>query len=475
MKNLLRWAGAIALALCATPGAAQNIDPTRSGLPNVNTIGSDDYLEVLTRRGRAVVPARTVTEPLGQLKRTMARALDSNPLSLPTVSGITVAQSATSDTALAQNLPLATSNALTATALNSVAWYGGTPAAVGGSYVAVPVTSYAPGNGNLSAFANASVTADQTQLTASMEVLTDSSAIEIGVYLNNTRRVFIQVNGQYVDTVGYTGAAAGNANSFIKVTGLTGISRVRVLFGAAAGAGATFPTTIRINALASLWRPASADVLRMAWAGDSYPEGTSGDNVLATANAPLPIVAGELLGIRDVRQVVAGGTGYIADNNGTRSKFGAQIPRWITAQGPFDLIVISHGYNDYSAANTDMASFTAEVLADLRLIRASSPAPIVVLGSWGGKRGPDQNTLNVETGIQAAVTQFNDPLCRFVAVSSATSPWQFGTGYQGATNGSGNSDLYVSTDGIHPNLAGHRYLGYRAANAIRAAVNAMRP
>lgn len=412
-------------------------------------------------------------EVLSRLKRTMARAVDNNPLSLPAVTGLTVAQGAATDATIAQNLPLATGNALTATSLNGVSWHGGVPAAVGGTYVAMPVTSYAPGNGNLQAFANANVTVDQTQLTAAMEFMTDSAAVEVGLFLNNTRKAFILVNGQYVDTAGYTGAAADNANSFIKITGLTGINRITVLFGANLGGGATFPTTVRIAALASIWRPASADVLRMAWAGDSYPEGTSGDNVLTTANAPLPIVAGQLLGIRDVRQVVAGGTGYLADNNGGRSKFGAQIPRWINAQGPFGLIVISHGYNDYSAANTDMAAFIAEVLADLQLIRASSSSPIVVLGSWGGKRGPDQNTLNVETGIQTAVTQFNDPLCRFVAVSSATSPWQFGTGFQGATNGSGNSDLYVSTDGIHPNLAGHRFLGNRAANAIRAAVNNM--
>lgn len=430
-------------------------------------------------------------EVLSRLKRTMARALDNNPLSLPARTDLTVTQSATSDGTLT-NLPLAASNLLTANARDLVAWYGGYPAgaSAASASVVVPVSSMLPGNGNLQGYTNtpSNVTADLSQWTAVMEFMTDATTVELGFLLSNKRVVFLLVNGQYlVDrTTGWTGAGAGNANSFLKIAGLTGINRITALFGVdVSGPSATMVAGLRTNALASVWKPDQQNVLRAAFAGDSFVEGqgllANGNFVHTVPNAPMAQVAGQLLGIRDVRQFAVGGSGYLADNNGTRSKFAAQIARWApngngpTGQGPFDLIVINHGFNDQAQAAAAPDTFQAEVLADLRLIRSYSAAPIVVLGSQAGKRGPDANTLLVEARIKAAVEQVADPLCRFAPVSADVQPWISGTGQIGATNGSGNSDLYTSAapDTSHPSLAGHYYLGQRVATAVRAAVSAM--
>lgn len=48
-----------------------------------------------------------------------------------------------------------------------------------------------------------------------------------------------------------------------------------------------------------------------------------------------------------------------------------------------------------------------------------------------------------------------------------------GTGRVGATTGTGNCDLYVSTDGTHPSVAGHYAFGRALAHRIATAVNAL--
>lgn len=49
-------------------------------------------------------------------------------------------------------------------------------------------------------------------------------------------------------------------------------------------------------------------------------------------------------------------------------------------------------------------------------------------------------------------------------------PWSYGTGHVGATNGSGPSDFYVYTDGLHPTLPGHIALGGWLAPPVASAL-----
>jgi hypothetical protein len=84
------------------------------------------------------------------------------------------------------------------------------------------------------------------------------------------------------------------------------------------------------------------------------------------------------------------------------------------------------------------------------------------MGSWGAATGPSAAELAAEAAVQAAVTQFNDNLTFFCPWS--TDPygaWVNGTGKVNATNSSGNSDVYVSSDGKHPGTAGHLYIAGR--------------
>jgi lysophospholipase L1-like esterase len=70
--------------------------------------------------------------------------------------------------------------------------------------------------------------------------------------------------------------------------------------------------------------------------------------------------------------------------------------------------------------------------------------------------------------MAAAVAAFADPLMYFVPeVTNAAGPWFTGTGSTAGAAGNGNCDVYISSDAIHPNDAGHAFLAGRLADDIR--------
>lgn len=75
-------------------------------------------------------------------------------------------------------------------------------------------------------------------------------------------------------------------------------------------------------------------------------------------------------------------------------------------------------------------------------------------------------------GVKAAEALAQQLPCD-VLTTAASTPWTFGTGYIGATNGSGNSDFYITTDATHPVDLGHAHIGRVAADAIRKIINGM--
>jgi lysophospholipase L1-like esterase len=379
----------------------------------------------------------------------------------------TVAVGATSDGTLTVN-SIATGGVLTPFALNQVAWYGGVPNPVLTAYACMPVTTVLPStNGNIG-----SGFADKNQWASAFEFSTDSDKVQLTIFMSNAVKVMLQVDGQYVDKVGVTGLGAANADTFITMTFASRKPRrIRVLVPSLPSKGPCLIKTIRTTATCTVWKPSQSQVLRCGWFGDSYSEGTNGAaTVYPVPNAAWNVIACELLGIRDCRQLAVGQTGYLATATGTRSKLRDLIPL-VAYQGPYDVIVIAHGYNDSS--NTP-AAVQAEALACYQLLRKMYPnTPIVVLGCQAGNAGPNAAQIACEGAIAAAVTQFNDPFCKFAPVSTAVPTWLNGTGKLGAPNSTGNSDVYVDPDGAHPSLAGNEFLGFRAAGAVRGAITSM--
>lgn len=411
----------------------------------------------------------TQSQKLDRILRVFNNALDNNPYMLPKMtSPPTVAVSTSTDASLAAEVPMVTSNALTSAASNRIAWYGGKLTVASGSHVGLPVASASPGSGT--GYNAGSVTSDMVLLNGAFEVETDSDVIEFRIYGKNDKGVMFQVDGQYVSKTRTDFTSASTVDHFFKLTFASRkVRRIRVMLCTTTSVGVSLVRGIRVSASCTFWKPEQDHVLKCGWAGDSYSEGHP--YALAYPNGAWSTLAGELLGIRDLRQTANGGTGYVVA--GTRQKLAGQIPYWLTDQGPWDLMVWAHGYND--AVSGQQASVQAEVTACIELVRAEyADLPIVILGAQTGVLNNSAAVLAVEAAIQAAVTAAADPFIKFAPVSSDYAPWMSGTGYVGATNASGNTDVYIGADAVHPSYpAGHEYLAFRAATAIRTAVQSM--
>jgi hypothetical protein len=406
---------------------------------------------------------------LDRLRRIMEAARDTNPYQRAAMSAPpTITVSTSTDGTLAPRTDLANGSGVTAAALNQVAWYGGVPTAKSSAYVAMPVASVLPstsGNAGLPS-------TDLNSWQFANEIMTDAATVEFCNFMHSGRKVMYQIDGQYVDFTGVAGTAASNADNFVKLAfGARKVRRIRQLCSTHPSNGVTYPKSLRCDALSTFWKPPQSDVVRVGWSGDSMSEGfNTSATIYPIPNAAWPVAACEILGFRDCRQLAVGSCGYISDNGAARSKLRDQMPRWAN-QAPFDLFVFANGYND---ASNSAAAITAEVLYDLQLCRATYPGiPIVVLGCQAGAGGPAALQITCEGAINAAVTAFNDPLCKFAPVSTDAPPWYSGTGKVGATTGAGNSDIYVDTDGAHDSLAGSDYKALRSAAAIRTAITSM--
>lgn len=153
---------------------------------------------------------------------------------------------------------------------------------------------------------------------------------------------------------------------------------------------------------------------------------------------------------------------------------------WDFTKVPFtpDVFVIALGLNDDGNA----AGLQAEMQGLYGICRAKNPtAPIFVVGigsvpsSGGlvltGGKYLDSYAAQKEGVIAAAVAAMGDANLYFIPSRNAASgSWFDGNGKVGTTTGNGNTDRLISSDGTHPNEAGHAYDAERIAQAMAATI-----
>lgn len=196
--------------------------------------------------------------------------------------------------------------------------------------------------------------------------------------------------------------------------------------------------------------------------GDSFIEqaGASG------ACTGMSFVMGRALGI-DIYSSGVGGTGV--NSTGGLNPVGGQKVNYqnriADATGITNLsaFIIWQSIND--------AGFTQAQQHDglefiITTFRASKPTtPIIIIGPTAPTGTVTQPLyLLRDAGRQVA----NEYGCHFI--DQLQPHCLIGTGYAGATTGSGNSDYYVGTDNVHPSQAGHDYRGELLAQQIRSII-----
>jgi lysophospholipase L1-like esterase len=180
---------------------------------------------------------------------------------------------------------------------------------------------------------------------------------------------------------------------------------------------------------------------RIIFFGDSFTDGQGADN----AGDAYSYVAGDMLGFEDIFSSGAGGTGYV--RTASSVKFG---DRWadITNAGPWDVIVIAGGINDFG-----YAGITANVTAFMQKIRVGNPsAQMFVVGPWDNMAPAAPQTAYEPTKAAILAGIPANTGIRFIDAE--------GVVYE------------KGGDGVHPTTAGHKTLGNWLAAQIKAALGA---
>ncbi|RZK69332.1 MAG: SGNH/GDSL hydrolase family protein [Pedobacter sp.] len=197
--------------------------------------------------------------------------------------------------------------------------------------------------------------------------------------------------------------------------------------------------------------------LKLLVFGDSFTAGTGAENQF---NKYLAYRVGDLLGFDNTIISGVGGTGYVNPNLSNVRKVFQQRITDITDAKP-DAVIIAGGINDLGLAQPD--EFAAITLLFLQTVSNALPnTEIFVTGPWWGSGvGYPQAHANAIQKSAAAVKRTH-----YIDVST----WITGNGSITSKNGSGNSDLYISSDKIHPSIAGHDYLARKLAAEIRKVI-----
>jgi lysophospholipase L1-like esterase len=255
------------------------------------------------------------------------------------------------------------------------------------------------------------------------------------------------VNGQYVSLTPTTPAGGGG---YITLDFTAAGGRAVRTITMEGNASLHFQA-VTVGPTETVTRPAGVPQ-RMFVVGDSWVAAGGASSVYTA----FPQVMADLLGIRDIWNGGVGGTGYLATASGAQGNYRQRLSDMITAAP--DIVVIEDASNDLAFTP---AAVQAEVTAYLSAILQQpvlAGIPIVVTGVNGGNIAT-ATTAPYETAIANAVAAINDPLVYFIPnISNPAGPYMTGTGNTAAPNGTGNCDLYISSDNTHPNDAGHAYL-----------------
>lgn len=181
--------------------------------------------------------------------------------------------------------------------------------------------------------------------------------------------------------------------------------------------------------------------------------------------------AARFLGSNDVWDEARGGTGYITA--GAYATLANRVSADVIAWTPNRLVVWA-GYNDNTGSQSAIATAATSLYST---IKAGLPScEVYVIGCWSPTGSPAASITNTDTTLRTAAAgagyPFISPITGSCYDSTGTlvathGAWITGTGRVGATTGSGNADIYIGTDAVHPTDAGHVYLARRITAAIR--------
>jgi len=208
----------------------------------------------------------------------------------------------------------------------------------------------------------------------------------------------------------------------------------------------------------SIW-PVESDSPRLIVAGDSLAVGTGATKL----GGGFAYQLGQRLGVPDTWVIGESGLGYSKAGQQSGKAAIAKLAGDVLAYAP-DWLVLSLGIND---GDLNAGQVEADATAYLKALLAGLPnCGVTVLAPWTGPAMavPAPIYAAVSAAVAAQTEAVETKRLRYV--DTRAEQWQWGSGRSTAQSGAGNSNIYISADGVHPTQAGHDYLGMRAAHAV---------
>lgn len=311
---------------------------------------------------------------------------------------------------------------------------------------------------------------------------TDSLCPEVKFYgannynLNSAFRIL--VDGEYVSLtpkVAATDWTASSAQFRIKID-LSPLGSAKTLRRIGVETALLPFGGVDIGPFDTIAYPARSRAIRAMFVGDSITVGISSAQVFDTWAQ----WCARTLGWEEVFINAIGGSGYLNPGAGYGGNAGQNIydrRETIKAVSP-DVIVFAAGVNDTTnnnAAYTGAAlqAQVAAVLADLAADPRTAKALVYVIGPFRGSAFPISAALEAtRSAVISAATAAPNVKAVFDPITEA---WLTGNGNYStvsSTNPRGNSEVYLLSDGLHPQSIGHEGYGRRAAADIVATLGA---
>lgn len=222
-----------------------------------------------------------------------------------------------------------------------------------------------------------------------------------------------------------------------------------VVLALTAGCSSTPDTTPQSQASApAAPQPQRAPVVMIL--GDSYTAGTGGMQ-------PERTYAGDLARKLGWQVIIGGhgGTGFLA-----RGRVGKNFARLFADQFAWrpapDMMIIAGGHNDATRRNP-LNGLSDAVWQLVNGVKERWPGvPVVLVGPmWGGT--PTKGALAVRDVMQTAAGQLQVPF-----IDPLQEQWVTGD----VSRGTGNADLYIRRDEVHPNETGNTYFADKMVTAL---------
>lgn len=196
--------------------------------------------------------------------------------------------------------------------------------------------------------------------------------------------------------------------------------------------------------------------------GDSYVVGQTTDMAVGATLDGLATGVSRYSGW-DVYSMGQGGTGYLKTQAFVNVYGHSSRMNALALLPTLDAIYIGGVANDILGGFTPAATATAAIAMWDAVAAARPGTPIIVAGPQPFN-ATAAGLVAMNTAIKAAALAH--PAVRGYIDWTVPTNWITGTGNNAAKNGTGNADLFLCSDGVHPSLDGYDYLVRRTVAEI---------